>query len=239
MKLFTIGCSFTEGQELEKPKTECYAHQLAEKLNLEYFNFGACGASNDYIFRKVFELINSNTLQSDDIIIIQWTHYNRKELPVMFNDKEWYHYLPNSFHAYQDKTILRQGKNLNVQNQYMNHDLHNDRIELESKNKKALDEYIVSFLQEEYQKNTTINYINALYTYLEHFGYNHLHFFGWDRCIINSVYDNGHCFLNKSFGGYTDTLLNNHPDKESHSRWAHLLFEKLNEIYKNNLKNLI
>ena len=157
----------------------------------------------------------------------------------MFNNKEWYHYLPNSFHAYQDKTILRQGKNLIVQNQYMNHDLHNDRIEIESKNKKALDEYIVSFLQEEYQKNTTINYINALYTYLEHFSYNHLHFFGWDKCIINSVYDNGHCFLNKSFGGYTDTLLNNHPDKESHSKWAHLLFEKLNEIYKNNLKNLI
>jgi hypothetical protein len=68
MKLFTIGCSFTEGQELKNMKMECYTHVLAEKLNLKYFNFGACGASNDYIFRKVFELINSNTLQSDDII---------------------------------------------------------------------------------------------------------------------------------------------------------------------------
>jgi hypothetical protein len=237
MKLFTIGCSFTEGQELENHRIECYTHALAEKLNLEYFNFGAIGASNDYIFRKVFELINSNTLQTDDIIIIQWTHYSRKELPIMNNNRDWYHYVPNSFHAYQDKTIIRQGKNLVVHNKYMNDDSHSDRIKIEDKNKKILEEYVVSFLQEDYQKNTTINYINALYTYLEYFGYNHLHFFGWDNCIINSVYDNGAKFIKKSFGGYTDTILNKHPNKEGHDKWAHILFEKLNELYKNNLKN--
>jgi hypothetical protein len=239
MKLFTIGCSFTEGQELENHRIECYTHSLAEKLNLEYFNFGACGASNDYIFRKVFELINTNALHNDDIIIIQWTHYNRKELPVIHKNKKWYHYLPNSFHAYQDKSIVRQGRNLLVQNEYINNDIATDMKEIEANNKKVLDDYIISFLQEEYQKNTTINYINALYTYLEYFGYNHLHFFGWDECIINSVYDNGVKFINKSFGGYTDTILNKHPNKEGHDKWAHILFEKLNEVYKKNLKNNI
>ncbi len=236
MKLFTIGCSFTEGQELENHRIECYTHKLSEKLNLEYFNFGASGASNDYIFRKVFELINSNTLQTDDIIIIQWTHYSRKELPIMYDNKDWYHYVPNSFHAYQDKTIIRQGKNLVVHNKYMNDDHDNDRIKIEDENKKILEQYVVSFLQEDYQKNTTINYINALYTYFEYFGYKHLHFFGWDKCIINSVYDNGNKFIRKSFGGYTDTTLNRHPNKEGHENWAHLLFEKVNELYRNNLK---
>jgi hypothetical protein len=232
MKLFTIGCSFTEGQDLQNHKTECYTHRLAEKLNLEYFNFGSCGASNDYIFRKVFELINSNTIHTEDILIIQWTHYSRKELPVIYNKKNWYHYIPNSLHAYQDKKITRQGKNLSVQNEHMNLKLHDDMVELESKNKKILEDYIVTFLHEDYQKNTTINYITALYAYLEYSHYKHIHFFGWNDCLLENVYGMGNNILQDSFAGYTDTYLNNHPNKEGHEKWANLLFEKIKELYK-------
>ena len=37
MKLITIGCSFTEGQGLKNHINECYSHQLAQKLKLEYY----------------------------------------------------------------------------------------------------------------------------------------------------------------------------------------------------------
>ena len=57
MKLFTFGCSFTEGQGLKKPEEKEYTKILAEKIEIEYFNFGAAGMSNDYVYRKTFETI--------------------------------------------------------------------------------------------------------------------------------------------------------------------------------------
>ena len=165
MKLFTIGCSFTEGQGLKYQGSECYTHQLAKKLKLEYFNFGACGASNDYIFRKIFELINDNTITKDDIILIQWTHYNRKELPFLYDDKMWYHYVPSSMHVYNDKKIISIDKHSFVKDEYHNEDLDAQKLYIESQNKSFLQNYILKFLNEDYQKNNTINYINSLYTY--------------------------------------------------------------------------
>jgi hypothetical protein len=242
MKLFTIGCSFTEGQGLLRPHIESYTSILAEKLQMEYFNFGACGMSNDYIFRKVFELLNSNTIHKEDILIIQWTHYTRKELPTVFNEKEWYHTIPNSLHAYEDKVILERDGIKSVQNKYKNLNPDNERIELESNNKKILETYILQFLNEEYQINTTKNYINSLYTYLEHFGYKHIHFFGWDACMIENMYFDKLNFLKETFGGYTKTPGNEHPDNFGHKIWATILYEKINELeytigFKPELKN--
>jgi hypothetical protein len=243
MKLFTIGCSFTEGQGLQKQASECYPHLLSKKLELQYFNFGATGMSNDYIFRKVFELINSNTLIKDDILIIQWTHYLRKELPVSHDKYQWYHVVPNSFHAYDDKVIIeRDDDSKSVQNMYIDGELSESRLiekeELQSNNQPLLENYILHFLNETYQKNTTKNYINALYTYLEYFGYKHIHFFGWDACNIKSVFDNKSNFLKESFGAYTKTQGNEHPNKKAHSVWSDFLYKKILEFeYLNTFEN--
>lgn len=232
MKLFTIGCSFTEGQGLKRQAIECYSNTLSEKLNIPHFNFGATGMSNDYIFRKIFELLNSNTITKNDIIIIQWTNYLRKELPVIHNDRDWYHTIPNSTHAYEDKVIKESDGS--VQNKYCNQNLSEDQKKIESKNKKTLENYILQFLNEDYQLNTTKNYINSLYTYLKYYGYKHMHFFGWNECVIDSIIDNKSKFLIETFGQYSKTKTTkdntNHPDKAGHTKWANFLYEKIIEF---------
>jgi hypothetical protein len=225
MKLITVGCSFTEGQELDTPSFDCYTAKLAKQLNLEYYNFGLCGASNDYIFRKVFELIESNILTNEDILIIQWTHYNRKELPLIHNNKNWYYYPPNTLIPMNDKKLIYETHG--VHNEYINTNLDSDMYMLKYKHENLLKNYTYHFLHNQYQKNTTKNYINSLYTYLEHFGYKHLHFFGWDTCIIESVFDNNANFIKESFGGYTNTTNNHHPNKKGHEDWANFLNKKL------------
>jgi hypothetical protein len=240
MKLFTIGCSFTEGQGLKKQAIECYSNVLANILKLEHYNFGAAGMSNDYIFRKIFELLNSKTITKDDIILIQWTHFLRKEIPFVNKNKKWFHTIPNSLHAYSDKVIIKKGGLSSVQNEHVYENTDIERKFIESKNEKNLEDYSLKFLDEDYQLNTTINYINALYTYLEYFGYKHLHFFGWDKCIIESVFDNKPNFIKESFGGYTNTTNNHHPDKKGHKTWAEFLNEKLIEFkFINPLENKI
>lgn len=230
MKLFTIGCSFTEGQGLKKQAIECYSNALANILELEHYNFGAAGMSNDYIFRKIFELLNSKTITKDDIIIIQWTHFLRKELSFVNDNKKWFHTIPNSLHVYSDKVITDQDDISSVQNEYIYEDTADIRKIIESKNKKSLEDYSLKFIDEDYQLNTTTNYINALYTYLEYFGYKHLHFFGWDKCIIESVFDGKSNFIKETFGGYTNTTNNHHPNKKGHENWAEFLNEKLIEF---------
>jgi len=232
MKLFTIGCSFTEGQDLKKQSIESYPHILAKKLELEYYNFGAAGASNDYIFRKIFELINSNIITKKDIIVIQWTHFLRKELPIKHKKYNFFNYLPNSFHTYDDKKITKlDADTASVQDD--NKDIEGIdkiKIEIEKENKEILEKYVINFIQEEYQLNTTKNYINSLYTYLEYLGYKHIHFFGWSGCIIDSIFDKKVNFIKESFGEYTSTKGNEHPNKKGHQNWANFLYKKINEF---------
>jgi hypothetical protein len=228
MKLITVGCSFTEGQELKFQDFECYTNKLAEQLNLEYYNFGSSGASNDYIFRKVFELIETNIITKEDIIIIQWTNYNRKELPIVYEDKKWYYYPPNGHVPMWDKKLFNDITR--VQNEYYGIDLQPKMYELKDKNMELLDLYTFNFLHDEYQKNTTKNYINSLYTYLEHFGYNHLHFFGWGDCVIDGIDKNKSTFLKENFGNFTNTGKNRHPNKTAHNKWAKFLNDKILEF---------
>jgi hypothetical protein len=228
MKLITVGCSFTEGQGLEFQSFECYTTKLAEQLNLKYYNFGLCGASNDYIFRKVFELIETNVITKEDIIVIQWTHYNRKELPIVYQDRKWYYYPPNGHIPTRDKMIY--SEYLGVQHEYYHIDTQSEMYKLRDKNMKLLDLYTFNFLQDEYQQTTTKNYINSLYTYLEHMGYNHLHFFGWKNCIIDGVSENKPLFLKENFGEFANITGNEHPNKIGHEEWAKFLNEKIVEF---------
>jgi hypothetical protein len=238
MKLFTIGCSFTEGQDLKYQVKECYTTKLANKLNLKCFNFGSCGASNDYIFRKVFKLINSNTISKDDILIIQWTNYIRKELPIIYKNKNWYYYPPNTKLPMCEKMLFDSINS--VKDEHDHNDMKNDLYYLGDKNNDLLDVYSLNFLQEEYQLNTTINYINSLYTYLEYYGFKHIHFFGWDKCIIDSVFDKKVNFMQETFGGYTKTKGNEHPNKKGHEIWAEFLNKKIIEFkFVNEFENQI
>jgi hypothetical protein len=225
MKLFTFGCSFTEGQGLKKPEEKEYTKILAEKIEIEYFNFGAAGMSNDYVYRKTFEIIEKY-INKEDVIIIQWTHYNRKEIKFKYKSRNYYHILPYGYIPFRDKQLIE--KHQNVQTESMNVeniDLEFDRIE--KLNKNFIDEYNSKMLHDDYQSETTLNYIKGLYSYLELNGYKHLHFFGWDECILPIDYNK---ILKTSFGGYTNTIKPNHPNKNQHIIWADYLYEELKKL---------
>lgn len=59
--LYTNGCSWTYGDELDDPKKEVWGYQLTKLLtwNGAYFhwNDALCGVSNEYIIRKTFETV--------------------------------------------------------------------------------------------------------------------------------------------------------------------------------------
>jgi len=227
MKLFTFGCSFTEGQELKKPEEKEYTILLAEKLGIEYYNFGSCGMSNDYVYRKTFETIENHSTK-EDIIIVQWTHYIRKELKFKYNNRNYYHILPYGHYPFRDKILVE--KNKTVKTQYFdnfNLDINNEHLEIKKLNKNFIDECNLKILYDDYQSETTLNYIKGLYSYLELNGYKHLHFFGWDECILPIDYNK---VLKTSFGGYTNTIKPNHPNQNQHIIWADYLYDELKKL---------
>ena len=235
MKLYSVGCSFTEGQGLENSKIENYTKLLSEKHKVDCYNFGNCGASNDYIFRKVFYILNEG-FNKEDVLIIQWTNFIRTEVIRTYDSKNWYFTIPNALQASADKIL----KNLNlygssykyVINENIDYNKTDEVIkklaELHHSDFQRFTEY---FLDTKYQIDKTKNYIKSIYAYLQLNGYKHLHFFGWDGCMVsdNEIinYPN---FLKETFGGYTKTPENVHPNKEGHEVWANLLSNKLVEL---------
>lgn len=223
MKLFTFGCSFSEGQGLKIPDEKPYTDILAKKLKIQFLNFGAAGMSNDYVYRKTFEAIE-NYISKDDIIIVQWTHYIRRELKFKYNNRNFYHILPYGYYPFRDKVFTNTHKNVQTQYGHDTLDIGLEQKEIEKLNKNFINEYNLKMLDEEYQLETTSNYIKGLYSYLELNGYKHLHFFGWDECIIPINYNK---ILKETFGGYTDRIGNEHPNQKQHSIWADYLYNEL------------
>jgi hypothetical protein len=54
-----------------------------------------------------------------------------------------------------------------------------------------------------------------------------MHFFGWDNCVIKSIFAEKENFIKETFGGFTNTNGNEHPDKDGHKIWADFLNEKI------------
>jgi hypothetical protein len=235
MKIYSVGCSFTEGQGLENSKIENYTALLSEKHKIDCYNFGNCGASNDYVFRKVFYILNEG-INKDDVLIVQWTNYIRTEVISTHDNRNWYFTIPNALHPAADK-IFRDvsfGERFarEVTNENMNYDktdeLTKKLLELHDDDFKR---FIWYFLDKKYQINKTKNYIKSLYAYLELNGYKHLHFFGWDNCIISdNEIANYPKFLKETFGGYTKTIGNHHPNKMGHEMWSNFLSNKLQTL---------
>ena len=76
MKVLTVGCSFTFGEELEHPYADAWPVVLARKNEWELTNQGKPGGSNDRSIRVVFEEIDNNY----DLIIVAWTVPDRFEV---------------------------------------------------------------------------------------------------------------------------------------------------------------
>ena len=95
-RLFAFGCSVTHGCELVNSAQDprnilgSYPALLANHLGIEYKNFAVCGASNEYIFHKIFEHLDEIT--SNDILLVCWTSYIRE---CWINDNKHWFFIPS------------------------------------------------------------------------------------------------------------------------------------------------
>lgn len=76
MLLYTVGDSFTYGEELPDPSTQSWSSLLANKLGYELINRGKPGRGNNYIVKDVIKKIP--TLKPD-LVIVAWTSCGRME----------------------------------------------------------------------------------------------------------------------------------------------------------------
>jgi len=96
--LYTIGDSWTYGEELDNPLMESYPYFLSKKLGCELVNEAKSGASNDWMFRKCVEWISQRDDFDDITVVVGWSNPNRREEKFGFvwgghisywNDWEW------------------------------------------------------------------------------------------------------------------------------------------------------
>ena len=66
-KLLAVGCSYTDSWWTRTHKFPVWPELLAEKLDMDCHNFGKSGCGNQYIFSKVYDLINE---QDWDLVVL-------------------------------------------------------------------------------------------------------------------------------------------------------------------------
>ena len=76
MILYTIGDSFTYGQELEDPSTQAWPILLAKQLGYELINEGRPGVGNEYIVKKTIQAVAKH---KPKLVVIAWTSCGRQE----------------------------------------------------------------------------------------------------------------------------------------------------------------
>jgi len=220
MKIFSVGCSFTEGTGVGRQNS--YTRHLADLCNCEYENYGESGHSNKYVFRKVIDLLKN--WNKDDILIIQWTGPNREEVVT----KEGYiFYSPyNNFVSLeflfgQDVANNPIGRNFDKEKQKQIIERYSDII----------NDYTNNLTNFDYSITSSICYQISIFNMLENLNIKHINFFGWDDIKLNDIYQfSNEKFLDISFGGYTNTPTTEHPNLSGHIDWAKFLFDKLKKF---------
>jgi len=74
-KLCVAGCSFSDYTEIDT----VYGEILAEKLGYDYLHEAKGGGSNYRIWRRITNHVMNGTLTPNDLLIIQYTGYERDE----------------------------------------------------------------------------------------------------------------------------------------------------------------
>jgi hypothetical protein len=79
MKLYTVGDSFTYGEELAD-RNHAWPHVLGNRLGYDVVNEGKRGTSNHWCVKRT---INAVTQHTPDLVVVGWTSCGRQE----FNDQ--------------------------------------------------------------------------------------------------------------------------------------------------------
>lgn len=85
-KIWVFGCSFSSGH-LQVKKTESYGNLLAKDLNYDIENLARPGLGNDVLLVYLTEALKS--FKEDDMLIFQFTSYNRKSYYYDENEKDY------------------------------------------------------------------------------------------------------------------------------------------------------
>lgn len=83
-KVFVFGCSFSD---YLKNITSVYGQIIADKLRVEYIHNGCGCGSNGRIFRLFTNYVRNNIIDSNSLVIIQFTELSRHEI--------WFRYIDN------------------------------------------------------------------------------------------------------------------------------------------------
>ncbi len=129
MLLYTCGCSFTYGEELDD-KQDAWPHKLSKKLQVnKVINTATCSASNEYIQRNVMEFVLTNYKKYNQIFVaIGWT-----------SDIRWEGYIDNPIQTYTQLKLDR-------------HVQYTHPKESRIYSKKEIDTLIPKFIQNEYNR---------------------------------------------------------------------------------------
>ena len=74
--LYTIGDSFTYGQELPDPNQQAWPRLLADKLDYRLLNDGRPGVGNEFIVKKTIQAVAEH---KPDLVVVAWTSCGRQE----------------------------------------------------------------------------------------------------------------------------------------------------------------
>ena len=74
-KLIVAGCSFSDRFNVG----QCYGDILANSLGLEYMHEARSCGSNHAIWRRISTHVMNGTINTDDVLLIQYTEFTRNE----------------------------------------------------------------------------------------------------------------------------------------------------------------
>lgn len=97
--IWCFGDSFTVG--MGQPQHEIWPQVLQEQMNIRTINISMNGASNDWIARKVVDLLDTITPSA---VCIQWSYLHRRELanPTVGDEARTLHYNSNDLNDYEN-----------------------------------------------------------------------------------------------------------------------------------------
>ena len=232
MKVYSVGCSFTSGTDVHPNHN--YTSKLGKLLRWNPKNYGEPGHSNQYIFRKVIELLKN--WNNNDILLIQWTSPVRDE--IITKDGHLFTSPFNDWCSYE----LLYGKDTESTFIKLNTTKEEMDKKIISKYQNKVIDYSTNFFHHEYQLNLSFCFQYSLFGLLEKLGVKYIMFNGWDfekgwefmrkkyndKNLIHELTNEK--YLKESFGDYTNTPTNEHPNTEAHKIWADYLYEKIIEL---------
>ena len=74
--LYTVGDSFTYGQELPNPEQQAWPVLLADRLGYRLINDGRPGVGNEYIVKQTIKAVAKH---KPKLVVVAWTSCGRQE----------------------------------------------------------------------------------------------------------------------------------------------------------------